>query len=252
MVSGVICAFSCDEDFKLSTFIKGWLLFFSSLILVAFSHASLAAGMVPETSVVLINVADGEGTINVTNTDGQALLLYTALQNLPEDKENFVVVTPPVARVEAGEKQLVRFIVQPESPITTQRLKRVTFEGIPQKEPNSPSKVGITVRQDLPVLITPSDLPLIPDPWKLLKWSIKGHTLTVVNDSRYVVRLNQQINIMPNKINLALPRTYILPGQEDHFELSNGVSVNADATVRIYPASIYGFAVKPFDAPISK
>ncbi|MHC8375396.1 fimbria/pilus chaperone family protein [Pseudomonas sp. MDT1-16] len=228
------------------------LCFFSALTLTTFSHVSQAAGMVPETSVVLINVADGEGTINVTNTDSQAALLYTSLENLPEDQESLVVATPPVARVEAGEKQLVRFIVQSEKPITTQRLKRVNFEGIPQKDPNAPAKIGVTVRQNLPVLITPADLPLKPDPWTLLQWSIKGQTLTVKNDSRYVVRLNQQVSVMPAKINLALPRTYILPGQTHHFELPAGTRLSADATVRIYPASTYGFAVKPFDAPLNK
>lgn len=211
-----------------------------------------AAGMVPETSVVLINVADGEGTITVTNTEQQAELLYSSLQNLPEDQENFIVVTPPVARVEAGDKQLVRFILQSEKPITTQRLKRVTFEGIPQKDPNAPARVGVTVRQDLPVLITPADLPRKLDPWTLLEWSVSGQTLTVKNDSRYVVRLNQKVNVMPAEINLALPRTYILPGQTDHFELPAGKVLTADTKIRIFPVSTYGYALKPFDAPLNK
>jgi len=200
----------------------------------------------------LINIAEGEGTMTVTNTDSQAGLLYTSLENIPEDQEGFLVVTPPVTRVEAGEKQLVRFIVQSEKPITTQRLKRVAFEGIPQKDPNAPPRVGVTVRQDLPVLISPADLAPKLDPWKVLKWSVKGQTLTVKNDSRYVVRLNQQVDVLPAKINLVLPRTYILPGQTDHFELPAGTALATDAKVRIYPVSTYGYAVDPFDAPLSK
>ena len=208
--------------------------------------------MLPETSVVLVNVADGEGTIKVTNTDSKAALLYTSLENLPEDQENLLVVTPPVARVEAGEKQLVRFIVQSEKPITTQRLKRVTFEGIPQKDPNAKARIGVTVRQNLAVLITPEDLPAKNDPWTLLNWSVKGQTLTVKNDSRYVVRLTPQITVQPAAINLLLPRTYILPGQSDSFELPAGKTLGTDATIRIYPASTYGYAVKPYDAPLNK
>ncbi|MHC8375394.1 hypothetical protein ACYZT3_04810 [Pseudomonas sp. MDT1-16] len=122
----------------------------------------------------------------------------------------------------------------------------MNFEGIPQKDPNAPAKIGVTVCQNLPVLITPTDLPLKADPWTLLKWSIKGQTLAVNNDSRYVVRL------MSAEIKLTLPRTYILPGQTNHFELPAGTRLSADATVRIYPASTYGFAVKPFDAPLKK
>lgn len=225
---------------------------FSILSLSICPSISQAAGMIPETSVVLINVADGEGTITVTNTDSKAALLYTSLENLPEDTESLVVATPPVARVEAGEKQLVRFIVQSENPITTQRLKRVNFEGIPQKDPDAPAKIGVTVRQNLPVLITPGDLPLKSDPWTLLKWSVSGKTLTVTNDSRYVVRMNQQVNVMPAKIQLTLPRTYILPGMTDHFELPAGTRLAADATVQIFPATTYGYATKPFDAPLSQ
>ena len=65
-----------------------------------------ASGMLPETSVVIINEADGEASMNVKNTDANATLLYTSIQNLPEDKENLLVVTPPVARVEPDETQL--------------------------------------------------------------------------------------------------------------------------------------------------
>ncbi len=225
-------------------------LFLSALS--AFSMMTQAAGMVPETSVVLVNVADGEGVITVTNTDQQAALLYTSLENLPEDSDNFLVVTPPVARVEPGETQLVRFIVQSENPITTQRLKRVNFEGIPQKDPNASARVGVTVRQNLPVLITPSDLQLKADPWTLLKWTVNGTTLTVTNDSRYVVRMNQQVNVMPAKIQLTLPRTYILPGMTDHFEMPAGTLLTSDTTVQIFPATTYGYAAKPFDAPLSR
>ncbi|AUG03314.1 hypothetical protein CXQ81_22790 [Pseudomonas sp. 09C 129] len=116
-------------------------------MLVPISPMSQAAGMVPESTVVLVNVADGEGAMNVTNSDDKAMLLYTSLENLPEDQDSLLVVSPPVGRVEVGEKRLVRFIVQSEQPITAQRLKRVIFEGIPQSDPAAKAKIGVTVRQ---------------------------------------------------------------------------------------------------------
>jgi P pilus assembly chaperone PapD len=202
--------------------------------------------------VVLVNVADGEGTMNVTNSDDKAMLLYTSLENLAEDTDSLLVVSPPVARVEAGEKQLVRFIVQSDKPITTQRLKRVSFEGIPQSDPTAKAKIGVTVRQNLPVLISPGDLPKKQDPWTLLEWTLSGRDLEVKNDSRYVVRLNQAFNVMPGDLKLELPATYILPGQTRHFELPAGTTVGADAKVRIYPVTTYGYATQPFDAPLKK
>ncbi|WP_273828371.1 fimbria/pilus chaperone family protein [Pseudomonas sp. SBT1-2] len=233
-------------------FDKTKLLFLSAAMLATFSSLSQAAGMVPESTVVLVNVADGEGTMNVTNSDDKAMLLYTSLENLPGDEESLVVVSPPVARVEAGEKQLVRFIVQSDQPITTQRLKRVSFEGIPQADPGAKAKIGVTVRQNLPVLISPGDLPKKQDPWTVLEWSLNGRDLTVKNDSRYVVRLNQAFSVMPADLKLELPATYILPGQTQHFELPAGTTLGADAKVRIYPVTTYGFATQPFDAPLKK
>ncbi|QHD07253.1 fimbria/pilus chaperone family protein [Pseudomonas sp. R76] len=225
-------------------------LLISVAVLSVFSGAVQAAGMIPESTVVFVSVADGEGTMTVTNTDSKVALLYTTLESLPEDQENILVATPPVARVEPGEKQLVRFILQSETPITTQRLKRVNFEGIPQKDPDAPAIIGVSVRQNLAVLITPADLPIKADPWVLLKWSVVGGKLTVKNDSRYVVRLNQQINIMPANIPFTLPRTYILPGMTDRFDLPAGTRLSADAKVQIFPATTYGFAAKPFDAEL--
>jgi len=54
------------------TFDKMYSCLFSVVALTIYSPLSQAAGMVPETSVVLINIAEGEGTMTVTNTDSQA------------------------------------------------------------------------------------------------------------------------------------------------------------------------------------
>lgn len=96
----------------------------------------MATGMQPETSVVILYEAEGETSINIKNTDGTAALLYSSIENIPEDTESLVVLTPPVTRVEAGETQLVRFLRQGGEPSKNQRLKRVIFEGIAQR-PNT-------------------------------------------------------------------------------------------------------------------
>lgn len=218
-------------------------------VLVAVSQ-SWAAGMVPETSVVLVDAGDGEGTINLTNTDDKAVLLYSSIEAPPEDTEELLLITTPVARVEAGEKQLVRFVLQSESPISTQRLRRAIFEGIPQRDESSKAKITMTVRQNLPVIISPKDLPANNSPWTLLKWEVKGQTLTVRNDSRYVVRLNQQLDLTPAGGQLSLPRTYLLPGQSDSLALPESATFTADSNVRFYPASLYGYQGASYDAPL--
>ena len=71
-----------------------------------------ADGMVPDTSVVIVNEADGEATVSVTNTDNKMALLHVTLENIPEDSDTLLFVTPPLTRVEASKSQLVRFILQ--------------------------------------------------------------------------------------------------------------------------------------------
>ncbi|NQD77576.1 fimbria/pilus periplasmic chaperone, partial [Pseudomonas sp. CM27] len=119
--------------------------------------AAQAAGMVPETSVVIVNEADGEATITVRNEDPTPALLLVTLQNLPEDLEPLLFLSQPAWRVEAGEEQRVRFMLRATAPLQVQRLKRVIFEGIQQQKLTGEriAKVGVSVRQNLPVIIHP-------------------------------------------------------------------------------------------------
>lgn len=206
-----------------------------------------AGGMQPASSVVLVSEGTGEHSMNVKNTDSTAALLYTSLEHIEEDKEQLLVVTPPVTRVEAGETQLVRFILQTKEPLKTQRLMRVSFEGIPLTNTKVPNSVGVTIRQNLPVIISPKDLPTESDPWKHLKMAFCDGKLQVTNDSPYVVRLAQQGSLQPSGANIGFPKSYILP--QTKLDLKVESTSNA-TTVRIHPASVYGYAVKHYDAPV--
>lgn len=221
--------------------------FLSNAFIPATAHAS---GMLPETSVVIVNEADGEASMNVKNTDANATLLYTSIQNLPEDKENLLVVTPPVARVEPDETQLVRFILQSKEPLKTQRFKRVIFEGIPQQSKDGGVKVTMNVRQNLPVIIHPKGLAPNREPWKLLTWSVSNGNLIAKNDSAYVVRLAQTVTLLPGKAELDLGKTYFLPGET--ISVPVPAAVAASTTVRLAPATVYGFSVDSYDAALTK
>ncbi|PQP05826.1 MULTISPECIES: fimbria/pilus chaperone family protein [Pseudomonas] len=208
-----------------------------------------ADGMVPNTSVVIVNEADGEASVSVTNTDSALALMHVTLENIAEDPESLVFVTPPLARVEASKTQLVRFILQSEKPLLTQRLKRVIFEGIPQGKPTAEAgqaRVGVTVRQNLPVILHPKGLAPNRTPWTDLKWSLSEGRLTVRNDTPYVVRLGQEVQLLPSAGSAMLPKTYVLPGEH----ISVVVPAGAATHVRFQPATLYGFAVPLYDAPI--
>lgn len=208
-----------------------------------------AAGMLPETTVVIVNESDGEASINVKNTDAKPALMFTSLTGIPGDDETLLIVTPPVARVEPGETQLVRFLLQTKEPLKTQRLRRVTFEGIPPKNMEPGMRVNMNVRQNLPVLIHPKGLAQDDQPWKRLKWSAGADKLRVKNDSPYVVRLAASVQLLPSTATVELPHPYVLPGET--VEVALPAAAKGAATVRLVPATVYGFIVASYDAALA-
>jgi len=221
----------------------------SGLVVMVVAPLVFATGMQPEAPLVMLYEADGEASMNVKNTDVVPSLLYSTIENIPEDQENLVILTPPVTRVEPGETQLVRFIREGGDPSKVQRLKRVIFEGIPQKlDVEGRAVVGVNVRQNLPLIIHPKGLELNSEPWKLLKWSIQDGKLAVVNDSAYVVRMAQKIELKPSGGMVSLSRTYVLPGET--LKVVLGPQAVHSTSVMIVPATIYGFTVESYSAPI--
>ncbi|GAA0406208.1 fimbria/pilus chaperone family protein [Pseudomonas veronii subsp. inensis] len=204
--------------------------------------------MLPETTVVVFYEEQGEATINIKNTDAAPALLHSVVENVPEDLEPLLIVTPPITRVEAGETQLVRFIGTLQEPLKTQRLKRVTFEGIPQARVGGGATIGITLRQNLPLILHPRGLPVHHSPWELLKWRRAGERLTVHNDSAYVVRLAPEVQLLPQGVLATLPRTYVLPGEALTLKVEG--SLEGVAGVEIHPATIYGFSADSHRASI--
>ncbi|PCE24648.1 fimbria/pilus chaperone family protein [Burkholderia ubonensis] len=212
------------------------------------ANAVHGMGVVPDTSVVIVDEADGEGTISVRNTDNQPTLLHTTIEPIPEDQAELVIVTPPVARVERGAVQLVRFVLAGNEPLATQRLARVTFSGIPPKRQGR-NEIRTILRQNLPVLVQPRDLARNDAPWELLKWSIEGGELVVRNDSRYVVRLEQKVQLLPTQQIVSLPAPYVLAGQARRIAFASGAAAMPER-VRLFPATVYGYSVDHYDAPL--
>ncbi|ENE9535576.1 fimbria/pilus periplasmic chaperone [Salmonella enterica subsp. enterica serovar Newport] len=212
-----------------------------------FSQAN-AAGMVPETTLLVIEESTHSGVMNVKNTDSNPALLYTTVVDLPDNNGVKLDVTQPVVRVEAGQQQQLRFIMESTEPLTVEHYKRVTFEGIPPKSTNKGMKIGFNLRQDLPVLIRPKNLPVVTDAWKLLTWSRNGQTINVKNPSPYVVRLAQNITFLPSGGEGTIKKTYILPGETLNVSIKTPFA--ADTSVRFYPASRYGIEVPSFTSPL--
>lgn len=220
----------------------------SALMGLVFTGSVHADGMQPSSALVILYEEEGEATMSVKNTDANAALLHTTILDIPEDTESKVLVTPPVARVEGGEEQLVRFIYQ-GPPLQTQRLKRVIFDGIgPSNHIPGRATARVSVRQNLPVLLHPKGLARNAQPWTLLQWSAEGDQLTVRNDSPYVVRLVPEVTLLPANTVGDIGRTYLLPGQGASVTVAGAAGA---AEVRFQPATVYGFSTAPYVAPVA-
>lgn len=211
---------------------------------------SQATGMVPETSVVIVEQDDGEGAINIKNTDAFPVLLLTTLHNIKDDNETLLSITPPVARVEPGKTQRVRFILTSKEPLKTERLARVSFEGVPPEQKNK-NEVRMIVRQNLPVIIRPAGLEKDLAPWKRLTWTLSGNSLTVSNPSPYLVRLGQGVSSQPGNTAWTLPNSYILPGQTLTLTPDGNKTAGSATKIRISPATTWGYTVNSYDAPLN-
>lgn len=211
---------------------------------------SCATGMVPETSVVIVEASDGEATMNVKNTDSTPMLLTTTIQNIAQDSDRLLLVSPPAIRVDGGKTQKVRFLLINKQPLKTERLRRVIFSGIPPQNKGK-NEVRMSISQNLPVLIRPAGLARDEAPWKHLAWKVAGNDLTVSNDSPYVVRLAQGVMALPGNVPLSLPQSYILPGQHLTLKAAAGKSLAGSTHIRISPATTWGYSVDTWDAPLA-
>ncbi|WP_255779207.1 MULTISPECIES: fimbria/pilus chaperone family protein [Mycetohabitans] len=218
------------------------------LLVCLFPSIACATGVMPETSVVLLAEGKGEAAIKVRNTDSFPVILYTSVSDTAEDREPLVVATPLATRLEPGDEQLVRFMLVNDEPLRTERLKRVVFEGIP---PAAAGKEGVafTVRQDLPVIVTPRGLQVDEQPWKHLSWHLRGRVLTLTNPSPYVVRLEQRVTILPQGAVLTLPQRYILPKAHVELPLGDHIAPQRIHALRLSTLSRYGYATGTYDLP---
>lgn len=206
--------------------------------------------MRPESSMITIREEDGGGSINITNTDDQPQLLYIKVYDLPDDPQPTVIVTQPVIRVAAGATQRVRFILNSSHPLSREHLKRVIFEGIKPKTSATPNNIAINIRQDLPIIIHPQGLPMLPAPWKMLKWSVQDNRLRVRNTSKYIVRLAQQVTLQPSASKALLEKSYILPGQQLEATVQNPLILSNTLQVSMDTFSKYGFETGRFELPV--
>lgn len=211
------------------------------LLIPALTTLNGYAVMKPETPVVLIDEEQGGGSINITNTDDSERLLYVKVIDLADDKKPALIASQPVTRVAGGQSQRVRFVLLNESPLKTEHIKRVTFEGISLAKPGEINAIETVIRQNLPVIIHPRGLKDNPHPWKALEAKRKNNTLSLSNPSAYVIRLADPVRLLPSGKAVSIGKTYILPGETIQLAVTNHEAVQSTRKIQFSAISKYGF-----------
>jgi len=215
-------------------------LFFYFLLVVG-SGLSYADGIEPESSLILLNEKDNGATFKVTNKNPFDILLYVKVVDLPDDKQPQVLVTQPVVRVGAGQTQRVRFVLNAAAPLAVEHIKRVIFEGIAPRDPKGEKKIQFNLRHNIPMLIHPTGMPLVAEPWQDLKWQFNQGRLQVSNAGKSVVRLSQEITLLPANKKVELSKTYLLPGEVQTLDVPK-LAQNTDK-VKLTTLTKYGYLV---------
>lgn len=219
-----------------------------SFILLISSFSAMAAGMKPEVPVLFLDDQHREATIIVLNTDNSPALLHSSLQTIPEDPENKLLVTPQLVKVDGGKKQQVRVVLKDGIKINKQKMQRINFISVPQDD-GKKDRARILVGQNIPVIISPASLPLNTTPWTGLTFNRTGSTLTITNPTDYIVRLTEQVDLLPAARSVSLKKTYILPGEKVTVALPAAIAHNVKS-VRLHPVTRYGILTSPYDAQL--
>ncbi|WP_158783160.1 fimbria/pilus chaperone family protein [Pantoea sp. BAV 3049] len=219
-------------------------LFSALLLFPLLLNTAQAAGMRPEVPALFLDDGGREATINVQNTDSSLALLHSSLQTIPEDRENLLIITPQLARVNAGQKQQVRVMLKQGVMLDKQRMQRINFISVPQDN-GKQNRTRILIGQNIPVIISPASLPQNLEPWKLLKWQRNGQTIQVENPSKYIVRMTDKIDLLPSKNSISLKKTYLLPGEKVLLSLKES-DASKIKEIRIHPVTRFGVLTTPY------
>jgi P pilus assembly chaperone PapD len=210
-----------------------------------------ADGVKPDISVLMINAENGEGVVNIKNTDAVPIMLLTQRADLAEGKSHLITIKPPLVRIEAHQTQRVHFVLTGEAELTTQQLQYFYFEGLSIEGKHSANSEE-RERQGLQVIVNPKGLAMCSDPWKLLQWSRVNHQLTVRNDSPYVVRLSPDVRLSPGNQPLRLPRAFVLPGERLLLKPADKAPLTAVSKVTLSPISLYGASLGKYTADVAQ
>ena len=195
----------------------------------AFSNIQL------ETMTVILDSSEPRKAFNVKNISKNPVLLATSVNDIDEKDKitQYIMITPPIVRIEPGESQQINFILKENNDIKDEKILKASFQSVVELK-NSTTQMPI--RQDIAMLVTPADLVITQEPWSNLVVSQSGNNIFLQNKGRQVIRLSKSITLLPENKSVNINQFYLRPGERIQV-LSEGKTDN----LVIYPLSRYGF-----------
>ena len=187
-----------------------------------------------ESMGIILDESTGRVNFSVKNTSSEPILLATTVGDL-DDKtfSKSVLVSPPIARIEAGQSQQVNFVLKQGTALSHEVMLKASFEGIGQARDNS---TRIPIRQSISLIVQPKSVGVSKSPWDDLSLTLSGERLVIKNTGLHVIRLAPQLLLLPSKKIVPLDNYFLMAGEEKSVKVEG-----KPEEVEITPLSRYGF-----------
>lgn len=211
------------------------------LLLSAVAHASFQL----ESTGIILNESTGRVSFNIKNLSESPLLMVSKLTDLDGSGfSKYILISPPVTRINGGESQQINFVLKQGEPLTHEILLKASFEGVSQNVENS---AKMPIRQEVGFTVQPAAVAQTKTPWEDLKATLEGGTLVLSNPGTHVVRLAPQLILMPENKVVPLENYYLMAGEVKRIAVSG-----SPADIKITPLSRYGFKLPDISISVKR
>lgn len=215
----------------------------------AFASISLSA------TRVIFDGANKEANVTVRN-GGQTILVQSWLDNGETDSSTPpFAVTPPLARMEANQQQLLRILYEGKGmPVDRESVVWLNVQEIPQAAATDANTLQLAVRQRIKLFFRPAglsgDAAKAPE---LLSWKLENvagkPSLKVTNTGNYHVSLADLKVGAGQNLELVMDSTMISPGEVKVFMMKSRPQASSPR-LTFSAINDYG-AQQTFDAPLT-
>lgn len=185
---------------------------------------SASAGVIIGGTRVIFDEAKKEAALNITNPDATPYLIqsWIDVEAGISGKAPFII-TPPLYRLDAGQKNLERIVMTGLLPHEKESLFWLNIKAIPSASKQT-NALQIAVKTRIKLIYRPDGLQASTPEEQAdkLTWQRAGSELQVTNPTPYVINFNEII-VAGKTLNEV---TYVLPGASTRFALPKEVNGN--------------------------